>query len=155
MVHIVINTDGACLGNPGPGGYAASLVRVSDGIVVRKAIESGRAADTTNNQMELKAAIAGLQRIKRDETAPITLRSDSQYLINGMNDWLPRWRSNNWRSANGKPVKNVDLWQRLDALSTGLQITWTWVKGHSGDQGNEEVDSVASQQAHLAQAASQ
>ncbi|MFT6091692.1 ribonuclease HI [Sulfitobacter sp.] len=153
MTYIVINADGACLGNPGPGGYAASVSRSSGGIETKRSIQKGAIHATTNNRMELLAAIAALQCIKRDEAAPITVRSDSQYLIKGMNEWLPRWRSDNWRGASGMLIKNDDLWRRLVDLSKGLQIVWEWIKGHSGDQGNEEVDALASEQAQSALAA--
>lgn len=134
--HVEIFTDGACRGNPGPGGWAA-LLRYGDTEKVIKGAE----ADTTNNRMEMMAAIEALAALTRPSR--IALTTDSQYLRQGISDWLPRWKANGWRTAAKKPVKNQDLWERLDAVAVGHQIEWHWVKGHSGHPENELVDSAA------------
>ncbi len=126
-------TDGACLGNPGPGGWAA-LLRY-------KAVErvlSGGERDTTNNRMELMAAIAGLEALKHASWVELT--TDSQYVKQGIELWVPRWRANGWRTADRKPVKNQDLWERLAAAAEPHQIKWLWTRGHSGHVENELVD---------------
>jgi len=134
--HVEIFTDGACRGNPGPGGWAA-LLRYGDTEKVIKGAE----ADTTNNRMEMMAAIEALAALTRPSR--IALTTDSQYLRQGISDWLPRWKANGWRTAAKKPVKNQDLWERLDAVAVGHQLEWQWVKGHSGHPENELVDSAA------------
>lgn len=136
MRRVAIYTDGACLGNPGPGGWAA--------IVVAEGGErelSGFEPDTTNNRMELLAAIEALRSLP--EPAEVDLHTDSQYLRNGMTDWLPRWKRNGWRTAAKTPVKNVDLWQALDALAARHRIRWHWVRGHDGHPENERCDALA------------
>jgi len=133
---VEIFTDGACKGNPGPGGWAA-LLRYGD----QEKLIKGAEAQTTNNRMELTAAIEGLAALKR--STHVRLTTDSQYLRQGINDWLPRWKRNGWRTAARKPVKNRDLWERLDALAQRHQIDWCWVKGHSGHPENERVDEAA------------
>ena len=130
---VEIFTDGACLGNPGPGGWAA-LLRY-------KAVErvlSGGERDTTNNRMELMAAISGLEALKHPSRVELT--TDSQYVKQGIELWVPRWRANGWRTADRKPVKNQDLWERLAAAAEPHQITWHWTRGHSGHVENELVD---------------
>lgn len=129
-------TDGACLGNPGPGGWAA-LLRYGG----RERLVSGGSPDTTNNRMELQAAIAALESLKR--SAAVTLSTDSQYVQRGITEWVPRWKRNGWRTADGKPVKNQDLWQQLDALVATHRVSWQWVRGHSGHPENERVDGAA------------
>jgi len=136
---IVAYTDGACIGNPGPGGWAAIIVR--DG--AREEI-SGAAADTTNNRMELTAAIEALRRLPSD--APVTVVTDSQYLLKGMTSWLAGWQRRGWRTATGEPVLNRDLWETLAALA-GSRVTWEWVRGHNGHPENERVDRLARAQA--------
>lgn len=136
MKSIEIHTDGACLGNPGPGGWAA-LLRY-------KAHErelSGGEAHTTNNRMELMAAIAGLEAL--NEPCTIMLQTDSQYVRQGITEWMPGWVRRHWKTAGGDPVKNRDLWERLHAATQRHQIEWRWVKGHNGDLDNERVDQLA------------
>ncbi len=133
---IEIYTDGACRGNPGPGGWGAVLVYRG-----RERELSGAEESTTNNRMELTAAIKALAAIKRKR--PIRLITDSRYLMDGVEQWLPRWKDNQWRTAKRKPVENQDLWMRLDALTSSLEIEWCWVRGHSGHSGNERADGLA------------
>ena len=140
MAQIVdIYTDGACSGNPGPGGWGALL---SYGSRSRE-IRGGEASDTTNNRMELMAAIAALEALTRPSV--VRLHTDSVYLRNGITAWLPKWKANGWRTADKKPVKNVDLWQRLDTAVQRHQVQWLWVKGHAGDPGNERADALANE----------
>ena len=134
-----IYTDGACSGNPGPGGWGALL---SYGARTRE-ICGGEPGGTTNNRMELMAAIQALEALTRP--AVVRLHTDSSYLRNGITAWLPNWKRNGWRTADKKPVKNADLWQRLDAAAAKHQIQWLWVKGHAGDPGNERADALANQ----------
>jgi ribonuclease HI len=136
MQRVTIYTDGACLGNPGPGGWAALL---DDGDGRREL--SGFEPATTNNRMELRAAVEGLRAL--GEPSDVDLHTDSQYLKNGMAEWLPRWKRNGWRTADKKPVKNVDLWQTLDALASGHVVRWHWVRGHAGHPENERCDELA------------
>jgi ribonuclease HI len=126
-------TDGACLGNPGPGGWAA-LLRYK---TVERVLSGGE-RDTTNNRMELMAAIAGLEALKHPSRVELT--TDSQYVKQGIELWVPRWRANGWRTADRKPVKNQDLWERLAAAAEPHQIKWLWTRGHSGHVENELVD---------------
>ncbi len=133
---IAIHTDGACLGNPGPGGWAALL---RTGRHERELV--GAEPDTTNNRMELMAAIAALEALKRP--AAVTLFTDSRYVMDGITKWIHGWRRNGWRTAERKPVKNAELWQRLDSARLAHQVEWRWVKGHSGDPLNERVDQLA------------
>lgn len=133
---LVIFTDGACLGNPGPGGWAA-LLRWNG---VEKLL-SGAEAETTNNRMELMAAIAALEALKRPSRAE--LHTDSQYVKQGIEQWLSRWRENGWRTSQRQPVKNQDLWQRLSDAAEPHRINWRWVRGHSGHVDNERVDEAA------------
>jgi ribonuclease HI len=134
--ELTIHTDGACRGNPGPGGWGV-LLSFND---TRKEL-SGSDPATTNNRMELMAAIMGLTALKRPTVARVL--TDSQYVIKGITEWLPSWKARGWRTADRKPVKNQDLWERLDALAGGHTLAWQWVKGHSGDPGNERVDELA------------
>ena len=134
--RVLIHTDGACLGNPGPGGWAA-LLRYGG----RERELSGAEADTTNNRMELMAAIAALEALSRP--CKVALYTDSRYVQQGIGEWLPRWQARGWRTADGKPVKNQDLWQRLAAAAAGHQVDWHWVRGHSGHVENERVDQLA------------
>lgn len=133
---VEIFTDGACRGNPGPGGWAA-LLRYGD----QEKVVRGAEPDTTNNRMELQAAIEGLAALKR--SSKVILTTDSEYLRQGINDWVPRWKKNGWRTAARKPVKNQDLWEKLDELVGNHDIEWHWVKGHSGHRENELVDEAA------------
>jgi ribonuclease HI len=133
---IEIYTDGACRGNPGPGGWAALLRRGEH----EKEI-SGAEPLTTNNRMELTAVIRALEALKRPARA--ILYTDSEYVRRGIREWLPDWKARGWRTAARKPVKNLDLWQRLDQLAAGHQIEWHWVPAHAGVPGNERVDRLA------------
>ena len=138
LPDILIATDGACKGNPGRGGWAAILRWGS----VEK-ILSGAEAHTTNNRMEMTAALRALQALKRP--ANITLQTDSRYLLDGMTKWLAGWKRNGWRSAQKKPVLNADLWTELDRAATPHRIAWEWVRGHSGHPLNERADQLATQ----------
>lgn len=133
-------TDGACLGNPGPGGWAA-LLRWGG---VEKMLAGGEAV-TTNNRMELMAAIAGLEALKR--SCAVQLTTDSRYVQQGIEQWLAKWRANGWRTAGKQPVKNQELWERLAIACARHQIRWAWVRGHSGHPENERVDRAAREQA--------
>ncbi len=129
-------TDGACLGNPGPGGWAA-LLRYQG----REKELSGGDPATTNNRMELMGAIAALEALKRP--CALTLHTDSRYVIDGVTKWLRPWKARGWKTADRKPVKNVDLWQRLEAAMAPHKVDWQWVRGHSGHAENERVDQLA------------
>jgi ribonuclease HI len=133
---VEIFTDGACLGNPGPGGWAA-LLRYR---TVERCISGGE-RETTNNRMELMAAIAGLEALRR--ASRVNLTTDSQYVKQGIEQWVPRWQANGWRTADRKPVKNQDLWERLTLAAAPHRITWHWTRGHSGHVENEIVDREA------------
>jgi ribonuclease HI len=133
---VEIFTDGACRGNPGPGGWGAVLRYGA----VEKELTGGEEL-TTNNRMELMAAIAGLEALKRP--CRVGLYTDSQYLRDGITHWLPGWKARGWRTADKKTVKNIDLWQRLEAAAAPHQIEWHWVRGHSGHQENERADALA------------
>jgi ribonuclease HI len=135
-----IYTDGACLGNPGRGGWGAILVWQDQ----EKELSGGE-ADTTNNRMELMAAIKALEAVKRP--VPIRLVSDSTYLRDGITKWIHGWRKNGWKTASKNPVANQDLWQRLDELTQSHEISWEWVKGHSGHPMNERCDDMARKEA--------
>ena len=135
---VTIYTDGACRGNPGPGGWGVSL-RFND---TQKSLY-GSQADTTNNQMELMAAIMGLESLSRP--CSISLYTDSRYVLDGITKWMDNWKQRGWKTAAKKPVKNVELWKRLDDAIQRHQINWIWVKGHSGDEGNEMADALANQ----------
>lgn len=137
-VDVEIFTDGACRGNPGPGGWAA-LLRYRD----HEKMVSGADESTTNNRMELTAAIEGLATLTRG--CRVTLTTDSQYVRHGITLWLQRWQANGWRTAQKQPVKNQDLWQRLGELAAQHEIEWRWVKGHSGHEENERVDRGANE----------
>jgi ribonuclease HI len=134
--NVQIYTDGACRGNPGVGGWGASLSYNG----THKEIYGGE-PETTNNRMELTAVIEALKAMK--QPSDITVNSDSKYVLSGINEWLPNWKKRNWKTAAKKPVKNVDLWQQLDALIQPHDIEWVWVKGHSGNPGNERADELA------------
>ena len=131
-----IYTDGACKGNPGVGGWGAWLRYRGH----EKELFGGE-AQTTNNRMELTAVIRALESVKRP--LPLVIHTDSQYVQKGITEWLVNWKRRGWRTADKKPVKNVDLWQQLDALAQGQEIEWRWVKAHSGDLGNERADRLA------------
>ena len=133
-----IFTDGACRGNPGPGGWGV-ILRLGG---YEKTLHGGE-ADTTNNRMELLAVIRALEALKRPVQARV--HSDSQYVLKGMREWLPNWKAKGWRTASKAPVKNADLWQTLDQLAAQHQIEWIWVKGHAGHPENERADALANQ----------
>ncbi len=134
--RVEIFTDGSCLGNPGPGGWAA-LMRFNGAEKAMSGSESG----TTNNRMELMAAIRGLEALKRP--CNVHLMTDSQYVRQGITEWLAGWKRRGWKKADKKPVKNSDLWKRLDQARKGHEIEWIWVRGHSGHPENERVDDLA------------
>jgi ribonuclease HI len=134
--HVQVHTDGACLGNPGPGGWAA-LLRYRG---MERELAGGEAM-TTNNRMELMAAIVALETLS--EACAVTLHTDSQYVRQGITEWMPNWLRRNWKTAGGDAVKNRDLWERLHAACARHHIDWRWVKGHSGDPDNERVDQLA------------
>jgi ribonuclease HI len=134
-------TDGACSGNPGPGGWGAVLVAREGETVLRERLLKGGEPATTNNRMELTAAIAALEALERP--AAITLVTDSAYLRDGVTRWIHGWKRNGWRTADGKPVKNEDLWRRLDAAAARHRVAWEWVKGHAGHAENERADALA------------
>ena len=136
MTTVDIFTDGACSGNPGPGGWGAILRR--DGH--EKEIYGGERA-TTNNRMELMAVIRGLEALKRPST--VVIHTDSRYVMDGITQWMKRWKQNGWKTADKKPVKNEDLWRELDRLCAGHTISWRWVRGHSGHRENERADALA------------
>lgn len=133
---VVMYTDGACSGNPGPGGWGVYLEYKG----FTKTL-SGAQEDTTNNQMELKAAIEGLKALKRHSN--VTIITDSHYVKNGITIWVINWKKKKWMTSNKKPVKNMELWKELDELVNKHNVTWKWVKGHSGELGNEIADSLA------------
>ena len=134
--HVVMYTDGACKGNPGVGGWGVSLQYGAH----RKELFGGE-AETTNNRMELTAAIEGLKQLK--QACKVTIYTDSKYVMQGMEEWLAGWKARGWKTASKAPVKNVDLWQQLDDLVGQHEVTWQWVKGHAGDEGNERADELA------------
>ena len=136
MKQVIMYTDGACRGNPGPGGWGA-LITFEDST---KEVFGGK-LDVTNNQMELSAAIEGLASLK--EPCNVDLFTDSKYVMDGITQWIHNWKKNNWRTAAKKDVKNKELWQRLDELINFHLVQWHWVKGHSGDEGNEMADLLA------------
>ena len=133
---VVIHTDGSCLSNPGPGGWAAILRWQGNEREL-----TGSEPDTTNNRMELMAAIMGLNAVTRPML--VDLHTDSRYVMNGVQDWMPRWKANGWKTAAKKPVANQDLWQQLDEAVIRHQVQWHWVKGHAGNPLNERCDILA------------
>lgn len=138
MSPVELWTDGACRGNPGPGGWGAKLIAKG-----REKELKGAEALTTNNRMELTAAIRGLEALTRPCT--VRLYTDSQYVMKGVTEWLADWKRRDWRTADRKPVKNVDLWQQLDALVAKHDVDWRWVRGHSGVERNEQADRLANE----------
>ena len=141
MLELKAFTDGACSGNPGPGGWGVVLQAINAGEIVKERELSGGAGETTNNQMELMAAISALETLDRAST--ITVVTDSSYVKDGVSTWIHGWKRNGWKTAAKKPVKNVELWQRLDAAQARHNVTWEWVKGHAGHPENERADALA------------
>jgi len=136
LSDFIIYTDGACRGNPGPGGWAAVLSGGADEQVL-----SGAETETTNNRMELSAVIMALRELPPGAVA--VLHTDSEYVIKGITEWLPAWKARGWKTAARKPVKNQDLWEALEQARQGRRIDWRWVRGHTGNPGNERVDRLA------------
>ncbi len=141
MSDLIAYTDGACSGNPGPGGWGV-LMQARDGQAVVKERElQGGEILTTNNRMELMAAISALEALSRP--SELTIITDSAYVKNGVTEWIHGWKRKGWRTAGGSPVKNVELWQRLDAAQARHKVIWKWIKGHAGHDGNERADALA------------
>lgn len=147
MTSVIIYCDGACLGNPGPGGYAALLMLPHSPHHER--VVSGFEYETTNNRMELRAAIEGLLALKK--RCVVTVYSDSQYVVKGITEWMPGWQRSGFKNAHKKAIANVELWHDLLEAAQAHEVTWRWVRGHSGNEWNERVDEIAREQAGLAQ----
>ena len=141
MTELFAYTDGACSGNPGPGGWGVLLIARNGNNVLKERELNGGEPETTNNRMELLAAINALEALERPST--ITLVTDSAYVKNGVQSWIHGWKRNGWKTSNKKPVKNVDLWQRLDEARNRHEVTWEWIKGHAGHPENERADELA------------
>ncbi|HHX88699.1 MAG TPA: ribonuclease HI [Paracoccus sp.] len=141
MPEVFAWTDGACSGNPGPGGWGALLRAMNGGAVLKERELSGGEGATTNNRMELMAAIMVLEALTRP--AHVTITTDSAYVKNGVTGWIHGWKRNGWKTSANKPVKNVDLWQRLDEAQARHRVTWHWIKGHAGHAENERADELA------------
>jgi ribonuclease HI len=141
MPDLFAYTDGACSGNPGPGGWGVLMIARKNGTVVKERELQGGEALTTNNRMELLAAISALEALTRP--SDVTIVTDSAYVKNGITEWVEGWKRKNWRTAGGSPVKNVELWQRLEAAAARHQVTWRWIKGHAGHAENERADALA------------
>lgn len=141
MPDLFAYTDGACSGNPGPGGWGALLIARDGDTVVRERELSGGEPETTNNRMELMAAITALEALTRPTA--VTVVTDSAYVKGGITQWMTGWKRNGWKTSTRKPVKNEDLWRRLDAARTPHDVTWQWVKGHAGHPENERADALA------------
>ena len=141
MVDLIAYTDGACSGNPGPGGWGVLMLAREDGAIVKARTLSGGEALTTNNRMELMAAISALEALTKP--SELTIITDSVYVKNGITEWMAGWKRKGWRTAGGPPVKNVDLWQRLDAARSLHKVDWRWIKGHAGHAENERADELA------------
>ena len=141
MPELFAYTDGACSGNPGPGGWGVVLQALDGGAVVKERELSGGETPTTNNRMELMAAIAALEALERPAT--VTIVTDSTYLRDGIRQWIHGWKRNGWKTSAKKPVKNADLWQRLDIAQARHTVCWEWIKGHAGHEQNERADALA------------
>ncbi len=141
MTELFAYTDGACSGNPGPGGWGVLLVAKKGDTVLKERELKGGDAETTNNRMELLAAIEALEALERPSS--LTIVTDSAYVKNGVTAWIHGWKANGWRTAAKKPVKNEDLWRRLDEAQNRHDVTWEWVKGHAGHPENERADELA------------
>ena len=143
MPDLFAYTDGACSGNPGPGGWGALLIAKDGDTILKERELCGGEADTTNNRMELLAAISALETLERD--SKLTVVTDSSYVKDGLTKWIHGWKRNGWRTSAKKPVKNEDLWKRLDVAAARHDVTWEWVKGHAGHPENERADELARQ----------
>ncbi len=141
MPDLFAYTDGACSGNPGPGGWGVLLIARDGAQVIKERELSGGEPDTTNNRMELMAAISALESLTRPSA--LTIVTDSAYVKNGVTGWIHGWKRNGWKTADNKPVKNIELWQRLEAAQGRHQVTWRWIKGHAGHAENERADALA------------
>ncbi len=141
MPELIAFTDGACSGNPGPGGWGVLMQAREGAAVVKQRELQGGEAMTTNNRMELMAAISALEALSR--ASEITIVTDSAYVKNGVTEWIHAWKRKGWRTAGGPPVKNVELWQRLDAAQAQHKVVWKWIKGHAGHVENERADELA------------
>ena len=141
MPDLFAYTDGACSGNPGPGGWGVLMIARDGGVVIKERTLAGGEAHTTNNRMELLAAISALEALNKPSV--LTIITDSAYVKNGITEWIAGWKRKNWRTAGGDAVKNVDLWQRLEAAQERHQVTWRWIKGHAGHAENERADALA------------
>lgn len=141
MTELFAYTDGACSGNPGPGGWGVLLQAKKGEALVRERELHGGEAETTNNRMELLAAIQALETLSKP--ARITIVTDSAYVKNGVTSWIHSWKQNGWKTSNKKPVKNAELWQRLEAAAERHSVDWRWVKGHAGHEENERADALA------------
>jgi len=141
MAELFAYTDGACSGNPGPGGWGVLMIARENGTVIKERTLQGGEPLTTNNRMELMAAISALEALARP--SEVTIVTDSAYVKNGITEWIAGWKRKNWRTAGGSPVKNVELWQRLEAAAARHQVTWRWIRGHAGHAENERADALA------------
>ncbi|MAB02858.1 MAG: ribonuclease HI [Rhodobacteraceae bacterium] len=141
MPKIFAYTDGACSGNPGPGGWGVILQAKENSIVVKELELYGGEKETTNNRMELMAAISSLEGLEK--STKLTIITDSNYVKGGVTEWIKNWKKNNWKTANKKDVKNIDLWKRLDQATSNHEVIWKWVKGHAGHLENERADALA------------
>ncbi len=141
MPDLFAYTDGACSGNPGPGGWGVLMIARDSGVVVKERELCGGEGQTTNNRMELMAAIAALEALTRQ--SDVIIVTDSAYVKNGITEWMDNWKRKGWRTAGGPPVKNVDLWQRLDVARLRHRVEWRWIKGHAGHAENERADALA------------
>ena len=141
MPELFAYTDGACSGNPGPGGWGVLMLARENGAVVKERTLQGGEADTTNNRMELMAAISALEALSR--LSDITIVTDSAYVKNGITEWMVGWKKKGWRTSSGSAVKNEDLWRRLDAAQAQHRVKWVWIKGHAGHAENERADELA------------
>ena len=141
MTELYAFTDGACSGNPGPGGWGVLMQARIGSTVVKERTLCGGAPNTTNNRMELIAAISALEALQKPSN--LVIITDSAYVKNGISEWISSWKRKGWRTASGSAVKNIDLWQRLDLLTTTHQVEWRWIKGHAGHAENEKADELA------------
>ena len=143
-LRIIAYTDGACSGNPGPGGWGLYLKAENEkGEILKENKFYGNEVHTTNNRMELIGAIKAMEKLNQNNGVSLTIRTDSNYVRKGITEWLSSWKKNNWRKSDKKPVENKDLWERLDKIVSKHSVNWEWVKGHSGEPGNEIADALA------------